>query len=243
MIEKRIIDTEEGLKEYYERDAELADYTNLDEMNYQLERRRTEVIMHLLDLENATSLIDIGCGEGLQLLYFHNKFPHINLTGIDISEKRIERAKKKVPSANIRVTSATREGLGFDGKIFDRAICSEVLEHVPQPQKVLINTYKVLKSGGLFVVSVPYREKIRWFQCMNCGKLTTTGHINSFDEVKISSMLKDAGFTVISALGYKMVLLSYGKRLPYLWWKNLQKLFCWHYKKVKPYYLIALGRK
>jgi len=31
---------------------------------------------------------------------------------------------------------------------FDRAICSEVLEHLPQPEKVLINAYEVLKQGN-----------------------------------------------------------------------------------------------
>ena len=97
MTEKRIIDTEEGLKEYYEREAELVDYTNLDERNYQLERRRTEIIMDLLELENATSLLDIGCGEGLQLEWVHKEFPYLNLAGIDISERRIERAKDRVP--------------------------------------------------------------------------------------------------------------------------------------------------
>lgn len=57
-------------------------------------------------------------------------------------------------------------------------------------------------------------------------------------------MLEDAGFKVISALGYKMIYFPFVERkLPYSMWKNLQKLFGSHYKKVKPYYLIALARK
>ena len=244
MTEERIIDTEEGLKEYYEREADLVDYRNLDERNYQLERRRTEIIMDLLELENATSLLDIGCGEGLQLEWVRKKFPYLNLAGIDISERRIERAKDRVHSANDIARSATGEGFGFGRGSFDRAICSEVLEHLPQPEKVLINAYEVLKPGGLLVVSVPYAQKLVWVICMHCGKLTSDGHINSFDEAKMTSMLQDVGFTVISARGYKMIWFPFvEKKLPYLWWKNLQKLFGWYYRKVRPYYLIALARK
>jgi len=69
--------------------------------------------MDLLELENATSLLDMGCGEGLQLEWVRKKFPYLNLTGIDISERRIERAKDRVPSANVIARSATGEGFGF----------------------------------------------------------------------------------------------------------------------------------
>ena len=200
--------------------------------------------MDLLELENATSLLDIGCGEGLQLEWVHKKFPYLNLTGIDISERRIERAKDRVPSANVIARSATGEGFGFGRGSFDRAICSEVLEHLPQPEKVLINAYEVLKPGGLLVVSVPYAQKLVWVICMHCGKLTTDAHINSFDEVKITSMLEDTGFTVISARGYTMIWFPFvEKKLPYLWWKTLQKLFRWYCRRVRPYYLIALAKK
>jgi SAM-dependent methyltransferase len=116
-----------------------------------------------------------------------------------------------------------------------------VLEHLPQPQRVLINAYEVLKPGGLFVVSVPYAQKLVWVICMHCGKLTSDGHINSFDEVKITGMLQDAGFAVMSARGYKMIWFPFvEKKLPYLWWKHLQKPLDRYYR---PYYLIALARK
>jgi ubiquinone/menaquinone biosynthesis C-methylase UbiE len=222
----------------------LRDYRNLNERNYQRERRRTEIIMDLLDLKNATNLLDIGCGEGLQLEWIHKRYSHINLSGIDISEKRVERARERIPAANVIARSATVEGFGFETGSFDRAICSEVLEHLPQPEKVLINAYEVLKPGGLLVVSVPYVQKLVWVICMHCGKLTSDGHINSFDEAKITSILKDVGFKVISAQGYRMIWFPFvEKRLPYLWWKSLQKLFGSYLRRVRPYYLIALARK
>jgi len=244
MTDKRIIDTEKGMKEYYELEAGLVDYGNLDEYNAQLERRRTESIVALLNLDNNMSLLDIGCGEGLQLEYIRKKYSYIRLSGIDISETMVGRAKVRVPSANLIARSATGEGLGFERGSFDRIICSEVLEHLPHPEKVLANAYEVLKPGGLLVVSVPYAQKLVQVICMHCGKLTLDGHINSFGEARITNMLEDAVFTVISAQGYRMIWFPFiEKRLPYLWWINLQKLFGWYYGKVKPYYLIALARK
>ena len=241
MTEKRIIDTEEGLKEYYEREADLVGYAKLDERSYQLELRRTEIIMDLLGLHSATSLLDIGCGEGLQLESVHRKFPHVGLSGMDVSEKRIERARERVPSANLVARSATGEGLGFGRGNFDRAICSEVLEHLPRPEKALTNAYEALRPSGLLAVSVPYAQKLVRVICMHCGKLTSDGHINSFDEGKMTSMLQNVGFTVISARGYKMIWLPFVERkLPYAWWRHLERPLGWHYR---PYSLIALARK
>jgi ubiquinone/menaquinone biosynthesis C-methylase UbiE len=136
----------------------------------------------------------------------------------------IERARKRVPSANLVARSATGEGLGLERESFDRVICSEVLEHVPMPEKILINAYEVLKPGGLIAVSVPYRQKLVWMVCTNCGELTTDGHINSFDEEKMASILQDCGFTVISVQGYRIVRTLLSKRISYFWWKNLNYL-------------------
>ena len=239
-----MIDTEEGLKEYYEQLAEMTDYADLGEANYWLERRRTEIIMDLLALRSATSVLDIGCGEGLQLEWFQKSFPALRLTGIDVSERRIERAKQRVPSANLIVRSGTGPGLGFAAGSFDRAFCSEVLEHLPQPEQVLANAYDVLRPGGLLVVSVPYAQKLVRVICMHCGKITTDAHVNSFDEAKIAGMLREAGFAVLSARGYKMVVFPLVRgRLPYVWWKRLQKPFGWYFRGMRPYYLIALARK
>lgn len=50
--------------------------------------------------------------------------------------------------------------LPFDSNSFDAIVCSEVLEHVPDPRKVLDEAQRVLKSDGLFLMCVPFMFRI-----------------------------------------------------------------------------------
>jgi len=62
------------------------------------------------------------------------------------------------------------EGVTFKGDIqdmhmiknaqYDSAICLEVLEHVPNPQKALKEISRILKKNGLLVVSVPHLSRL-----------------------------------------------------------------------------------
>ena len=47
------------------------------------------------------------------------------------------------------------ETLPFDGDRFDAAICTQVLEHVPEPQIVLNELFRVLKPGGILLLTAP----------------------------------------------------------------------------------------
>ena len=46
--------------------------------------------------------------------------------------------------------------LPFADRSFDVALCSELLEHVPDPRSVLAETYRVLKQDGQLLICVPF---------------------------------------------------------------------------------------
>jgi ubiquinone/menaquinone biosynthesis C-methylase UbiE len=46
--------------------------------------------------------------------------------------------------------------INVEANIFDGVICSELLEHVPDPKEVLLETYRVLKPGGVLLLCVPF---------------------------------------------------------------------------------------
>jgi ubiquinone/menaquinone biosynthesis C-methylase UbiE len=238
---KRMIDTMEGLKEYYERVATISDYSKLSRRDLNKEQRRTEIFIHLLNLHKDEKLLDVGCGDGLQLEAFSKYNSHLKLFGIDISEERIRRASKRVKTS-LSVGSAYK--LPFESQKFDAVICSEVLEHVPNPELILNEIFRVLKEGGKLVVSVPYRQKITYDICIYCGKPTpTAGHINSFDEEKIASMLKMSGFEplkISGAIGSASLITPF-RKIPYQLWKYLD----WIIRKIRKddIFLIALAKK
>lgn len=43
---------------------------------------------------------------------------------------------------------------------YDTAICLEVLEHVPNPQKAVNEMYRILKSSGILIISVPHLSRV-----------------------------------------------------------------------------------
>jgi 2-polyprenyl-3-methyl-5-hydroxy-6-metoxy-1,4-benzoquinol methylase len=104
-------------------------------------------------LPDGAEVLDVGCGNGvisrsLGAVGFRVK-------GIDISEKTIAKAKALniYPSVSFEVCSA--EQLVADGRRYHAIICSEVLEHLTQPEKLLKVLHEVLHEDGVLIVTVP----------------------------------------------------------------------------------------
>ena len=152
------------------------------------ERRRAEIMAHLLEPKFDDSILDVGCGDGYQTSYIVGRVSYV--VGVDISLENLKEAKKRLMSGD--VVCASSEKLPFQSQIFDKIICLELLEHLKNPNKTLREIELVLKRSGILVVSVPYKELIRLTLCIHCGKLTPLyGHLHSFDEQKVSSILPD----------------------------------------------------
>ena len=110
------------------------------------------------------------------------------------------------------------EGLSqYPDNFFDYAICLEVLEHVENHFLVFKEIYRILKPGGLFILSTPNISHIQsrilfllfgFFAGFKPNDYPL-GHINPIYPVFLKNMLKDAGFTNIN-LDYNRGWLYYG---------------------------------
>lgn len=99
------------------------------------------------------NILDVGCGNGVISRHL-GQFGY-NVLGIDISQKTIEVATSKNTLPNVRFEVISAEDLIAQGKQFDAVICSEVLEHLHQPDILLKTLYRSLKDEGTLVVTVP----------------------------------------------------------------------------------------
>lgn len=104
-------------------------------------------------------ILDLGVGNGT-LLRMLKENGYDNLSGLDVSEKAINNAKKLVPSVDFVNEKAS--DMSFDDESFDAVIGLEILEHVEKPQEVLKEVFRVLKDDGTALFSVPYK------QCFDC---------------------------------------------------------------------------
>jgi SAM-dependent methyltransferase len=87
------------------------------------------------------SVLDVGCGNGIISLQLGQD--GFNIKGIDVSEKAIEKAKATNPFPNVKF------------EVADAIICSEVLEHLNQPGRLLKELLPILKDNGILIVTVP----------------------------------------------------------------------------------------
>lgn len=97
------------------------------------------------------SVLDVGCGEGFTLEKIRKAGIGKKLEGVDFLDRAIELGKKEHPKL------ALKQGSIFDLKYkdnsFDLVICSEVLEHIDEPEKGLQELVRVTKKYCL--LSVP----------------------------------------------------------------------------------------
>ncbi len=157
---------------------------------------------NFLPLEPGDTVLDLGCGEGRHVILAYLE-QDITSIGVDLclgdlrtSQERFE-SFREVDSRNkhFALSAANALQLPFADHAFDKIICSEVLEHIPDYQGALKEIGRVLKPGGLLAASVPrtWPEKICWYFSEAYHKVEG-GHVRIFEARKLANQIEMLGF-------------------------------------------------
>ena len=95
---------------------------------------------------SAGTLLEIGVGTGLRLPLFAGH----KVTGIDLSEKMLQRARRR--SSETTFQQMDGADLDFEDGSFDTVVLAHVLSVAPDPNAVLAESFRVLKPGGRLIV-------------------------------------------------------------------------------------------
>lgn len=119
------------------------------------DRKRVDFIADFLahTLNPHANILDVGCGNGVISRYL-GQFG-FNITGIDVSSKAIEKAHSLNKYPNVRFVNKSAEELIAEGAKYDAIICSEVLEHLNNPDALLEVLNKSLVAEGKLIITVP----------------------------------------------------------------------------------------
>ena len=106
------------------------------------------------------SVLDLGCAGGFMAEALAERGAHV--TGIDPAAEAIAAAQAHARQGNhdIRYDVGVGEALPYTDAQFDAVVCVDVLEHVSDLQKVLDETARVLKPGGLFLFDTINRNPL-----------------------------------------------------------------------------------
>lgn len=118
-----------------------------DRLYYQARLLENDVFKGV-DFSNCKKIIEIGCGVGAQTEILLERFPHLEILGVDLSQAQINvakhRLKKYIDRGQIRLLCMNAEEIHKLNEKFDGAFICWFLEHVPDPLKILKALNKIL---------------------------------------------------------------------------------------------------
>jgi len=120
-----------------------------------LERQRLDAIVRLASPKSGDRVLEVGCGAGHVL----ERFTGMRRTGIDLSAGMLQRIRRRL-GGEVVLTRGTADRLPFADGAFDIIVCTEVLEHVPDPAAVVAELSRVAGRDGRIVVSIPNEANI-----------------------------------------------------------------------------------
>jgi ubiquinone/menaquinone biosynthesis C-methylase UbiE len=148
----------EWVKDYY-RDVETYDWVdvadNLRGLEAFFHRNRARVVRKLVAKYAAAGapILDAGCGTGLNLRHLPE-----GSVGIDINPRNVAVLQQRLPQHV--VVEGDVEQMPFGDGSFGTILCTEVIEHIPDPAAALAEFRRVLQPGGVLIGSVPARSMI-----------------------------------------------------------------------------------
>ena len=161
-------------------------------------------------------IFDLGSGQGDLVQKLKVLFPEAQLMGAELSENGVAISRRKVPAATFLVADILQPPaeLGEFAGWATHAVCSEVLEHVDDPEEFLKRSQTYLAPNARLIVTVP-GGPISAFD-------RHIGHRQHFDRMKIESVLQRAGYSVERTYLpgfpffnlYRLLVIARGKQLP-----------------------------
>lgn len=159
----------EWVKDYY-RNVETYDWVAVADRIRGPEtffhRSRARAVRQMVDRHARAGepMLDAGCGTGLNLRHLP-----AGSTGLDLNPRHLAVVEQRLPEHPVVLGDV--EEMPFEDASFGTVVCTEVIEHVPDPARALAEIRRVLRPGGVLIGSVPARSLV-WglrFLSFTCG--------------------------------------------------------------------------
>jgi SAM-dependent methyltransferase len=157
-------------------------------------------------------ILDIGCGQGLTGKLFKETFKASFVAGVEINPKVSEIAKSNLDE--IHNLDLNNSSIPYLEDSFDLVILGDIIEHLIEPEKLLKEVYRLLKSDGQVVASIPNIRNIRvLIKLILLGDWRYEG-FGVLDRTHLRFFTKKSAIILFNNAGFKILRLGRRFRIP-----------------------------
>ena len=155
-------------------------------------------LMNMLEIQPGKKYMDLGTGNGYLAFEMANRFPNIQIIGVDIAREAIRQNQNLQRERQLdHLEFMAYDGICFpiDDASYTGIISSYAFHHFPDPVKSIQELYRILELHGIVIISDPkiYDEDendfIDQFQ-----KLKPDGHVHFYREAELDKLFLEIGF-------------------------------------------------
>ncbi len=146
------------------------------------------------DYSVAKNVLDTGCGVGYGSCHLA-ELAH-TVVGVDNDPETIQYACRHYSRANVQYVVGDCQELPFRSESFDVITSFELIEHLPDTKRYLTEIRRILRTGGMFIVSTPNRSVYGEHR----GGEANPFHVREWDFDEFVALLKEH-FAFVEVLG------------------------------------------
>jgi len=130
-------------------------WLGLDEPSESEQAKRMQMVE---GLEEGMKVVELGCGISSFCQTLKDKFPNCEVHALDFGGDIIERLKINYPQIKYKRGDATKTP--YEDNYFDYVVAGELIEHIPDPEDLVKEMYRICKNGGVISISTPFLERM-----------------------------------------------------------------------------------
>lgn len=173
-------------------DGKFIKYETIESRDPMTKEKISFIANQLSLLPQPIKILDIGIGQAYLEQELAKRGISFDLSGIDISDLSIKRAKRKYNAVGFRDNALNMDKY-FRSKTFDIIVAIEVIEHI-SPSEIFSfykKVHKLLKDNGIFIISTPLNEGL------SSMKENPNAHVREYTPAILNTEFRLSNFKII----------------------------------------------